>query len=203
MRQRASGRGGFTLIELLVVIIIMVIILGSVAAIFGLMFRGGGLRQGGYMLSTALNTCKYRASNNRTTHFLDLSLSPDKTGMFQIIIDDDPASPNVLASADRRIDKPMDLPKGITFGLTDGASPNSAGYPDWIMITSTGYVRYPPSGPFNISIGKFEADYAAAVNSGGTASGDVILHPLGRSYKLYCDVNEISAAVRKTQFLDK
>lgn len=195
-------RAGFTLVELLVVIIIMLILLASVVGIFGLMFRNAGLRQGGLLVSTAVTAAKTDASRTRKNHFIEFKRNAaTNEGIMQIWKDTDPNNPspgNALnTSADEMVGKPIDLPKGVAFGKDDGDNPgNSSRFPAWIKIASTGYVRYSASYT-NMQTNEFENNVAS-----GTPDGDIVLHTLGRTFRLYIDINEVQGSVRKSHFYD-
>lgn len=185
---------GFTLIELLVVIIIILIILGSVAAVFGLMFRSSGLRQGGLVMTTALNGAKMEASRSRQAHFVDLIEDTSNKATIQIYKDMNPSDGGLSTATDIRVGKLIELPKGVAFGKNDADGPGAPGFPDWIQIASTGYVRY-PGGIAGVQVSTFEADINSA-----SPKGDIIIHMIAKQMHLYMDVNEIQASIRKSHF---
>jgi prepilin-type N-terminal cleavage/methylation domain-containing protein len=194
-------RRGFTLIELLVVLAIMALILGTVAAMWGLMFRSGGLRQGGLVVNSGVTSARMEASNTRTDHWVDLEKFA-ATGLGRIKIYRDSGAGNVGTltptggSADLLIGKPLDLPQGCLFGKNDTDVEGAVGFPAWLRIASTGYVRY-PTGYTSYQIFAFESNLSA-----GTPVGDLIMKVKGRSFKLYMDVNEVTGAIRKHAFYD-
>lgn len=193
--MRDKGRQGFTLIELLVVIIIILIILGSLVAVFGLMFRSSGLRQGGLVVTTALNAAKMEASRSRQAHYVDLIEDTSNAATIQIYKDMNPADGLPLNfGADIKVGKRIDLPKGVAFGKNDADGPGAAGFPDWIQIAATGYVRY-PGGITGVQVSTFETDINTAA-----PKGDIILHMIAKQMHLYMDVNEIQASVRKAHY---
>ena len=192
--MRHSRRRAYTLIELLVVIIIIMIILGSVAAVFGLMFRSSGLRQGGLVVTTALNGAKMEASRSRQAHFVDLIEDASNKATIQVYKDMNPSDGGLTTATDIRVGKVIELPKGVAFGKIDADSAGSAGFPDWIQVASTGYVRY-TGGLSGVQVSTFEADINTAA-----PKGDIILHVLGKQMHLYLDINEIQASIRKTHY---
>jgi prepilin-type N-terminal cleavage/methylation domain-containing protein len=198
MRTRRDR--GFTLIEVLVVIMIMLIVLGAVIGVFGLMFRGAGLRQGGLMVTTAVNGAKMEASRSRQSHYVQFLRTPSNEGQMQVWKDLNPATLILDQAVDQKVGHPIDLPKGTAFGLLDGQNPASASrFPDWIKLAPTGYVRYPAGYTYFQTVA-FEQKFN--VSPPPAPDGDIIIHMIGRAYKLYMDIDEVQGSIRKSHFVD-
>lgn len=199
--MRHDPRRGFTLIEMLVVLAIIAVILSGVVAVFGLMFRSGGLRQAGLIVSTAVTSAKMEASNNRDTYWVDLELfSGTGFGRMRVFRDNGVGNVGTLVptggTADLAVGKPLDLPKGCLFGKNDADVDGAEGFPAWLRFASTGYVRY-PTGYTSYGIFGYESNQAA-----NTPKGDIIIKQKGRTFRLYLDINEVTGSVRKHRFYD-
>lgn len=199
---------GFTLIEVLVVIMIILIILGAVVGLFGLMFRGSGLRQAGLMVTTAINGAKMEASRSRQSHFVQFIKTGSNEGEMQVWKDINPATPALDTAADLKVGNPMQLPKGSAFCRDDGQvpttvadaySPTGVRCPGWLKLAPTGYVRYPAGYSFH-QIVQFEQKFNTSPPP--SPDGDIIVHMIGRPFKLYLDIDEVQGSVRKTHFID-
>lgn len=197
----ARNNRGFTLIELIVVIVIMLIILGAVVGLFGLMFRGSSLRQGGLMVTTAINGCKMEASRSRQAHYVQFIKTGTNEGQMQVWKDMNPVTLGLDTVNDLKVGHPIDLPKGVALGRTDGDIPGGAGVrcPAWVKMAPTGYVRYSGSYGYFQTVA-FEQKFN--VSPPPAPDGDVIIHMIGRAYKLYMDIDEVQGSIRKSHFCD-
>ncbi len=186
-------RAGFTLIEMLVVIVIIVLLAGSSVAMFFLMFRGQGIRQGAMVVIQSVARAKQLSANQRVVHFLVLGNSADRgwlqihkdangDGQYQGDFDSATLDPDPAIEGDA-----IQLPKFCSFEKK----------PDWIGFNPSGYIVF-PAGFVEVQAGNFDGNLAA-----GQESGDIILRADGETMKLCIDLDRAAGKVRRHEFLNQ
>ena len=186
-------RAGFTLIEMLVVIVIIVLLASSSVAMFFLMFRGQGVRQGAAIVIQAIARGKQLSANQRVIHFVVMGNDPDG-GWLQVHIDangdgkfqgdNDHSTPDPDPAVEMDL---IQLPKFCEFEKK----------PDWMGFNPSGYIVFPSGFP-EVQAGTFDGMMASGAP---TAIGDIILRAKGEQMKLCIDLDRAAGKVRRHEFL--
>lgn len=200
--MRDERARGFTLVELLIVIIIILILASAVFVIFGRMFRGSALQRSHNMLSVALMQTRQKAASLRRTHFLKFDIQKQNAA--------DPASPNMLILrpyvdtnkngvwdiGDQPAGEPIALPPGLEW-----VRPTMAQAPSfWLAVLPTGQVRY-PDGYTWVTRSAFESTMQSTTSGfPPDNSADLVIRLMADGYRLYMDIDEGAAQLRKSQF---
>jgi prepilin-type N-terminal cleavage/methylation domain-containing protein len=187
-------RAGFTLVELLVVLMMMVILMGSAVALFSVIFRGQGVRQGAVLLSSALAEARIQAAKTRRMHFIRLfNKASDQNGSMQVYVDTND-NKTLDTATDQKVGTERALPKGVRIEWAGGVAVDAAGGTDsWIAFGPTGYVTYKEG----TGIGPSEFEELSKTSS---TTGDVRIIESSRNFRMLIDVDEIMGVVRKSHF---